>query len=147
MRTPPRILIADDNPMNRDVLQARLAVHGYEILTAADGREALDIGRTAQPDLILLDVMMPELDGFEVCRRLKADPSLPFIPVIMVTARSDSSDIVAGLEAGGDEYLTKPVDHAALVARIKSMLARTIAFVLFQKMLISMFLSASTCRS
>jgi class 3 adenylate cyclase/CheY-like chemotaxis protein len=122
MRTPPRILIADDNPMNRDVLQARLAVHGYEILTAADGREALDIGRTAQPDLILLDVMMPELDGFEVCRRLKADPSLPFIPVIMVTAKSDSSDIVAGLEAGGDEYLTKPVDHAALVARIKSML-------------------------
>jgi adenylate cyclase len=122
MRTPPRILIADDNPMNRDVLQARLAVHGYEILTAVDGREALDIGRAAQPDLILLDVMMPELDGFEVCRRLKADPSLPFIPVIMVTAKSDSSDIVAGLEAGGDEYLTKPVDHAALVARIKSML-------------------------
>lgn len=122
MRTPPRILIADDNAMNRDILQARLAVHGYEILTAADGQEALDRGREAQPDLILLDVMMPELDGFEVCRRLKADPSLPFMPVIMVTAKTDSSDIVAGLEAGGDEYLTKPVDHAALVARIKSML-------------------------
>jgi adenylate cyclase len=122
MRIPPRILIADDSAVNRDILQARLAVHGYEILTAADGQEALHMGRQAQPDLILLDVMMPELDGFEVCRRLKADPSLPFMPVIMVTAKTDSSDIVAGLEAGGDEYLTKPVDHAALVARIKSML-------------------------
>ena len=122
MRTPPRILIADDNPNNRDILQARLAVHGYEILTAVDGQEALEMAREAQPDLILLDVMMPKLDGLEVCRRLKADASLPFMPVIMVTAKTDSKDIVAGLEAGGDEYLTKPVDHAALVARIKSML-------------------------
>ncbi len=122
MRTPPRILIADDNPNNRDILQARLAVHGYEILTAVDGQEALEMAREAQPDLMLLDVMMPKLDGLEVCRRLKADASLPFMPVIMVTAKTDSGDIVAGLEAGGDEYLTKPVDHAALVARIKSML-------------------------
>jgi adenylate cyclase len=122
MRTPPRILIADDNPSNRDILQARLAIHGYEILTAVDGQEALEMAREAQPDLILLDVMMPKLDGLEVCRRLKADTSLPFMPVIMVTAKTDSKDIVAGLDAGGDEYLTKPVDHAALVARIKSML-------------------------
>ncbi len=122
MRTPPRILIADDSPSNRDILQTRLAVHGYEILTATDGEEALEIARETQPDLILLDVMMPKLDGFEVCRRLKADGSLPFIPVIMVTAKTDSKDIVAGLESGGDEYLTKPVDQAALVARIKSML-------------------------
>lgn len=122
MRTPPRILIADDNPNNRDILQARLAAHGYEILTAVDGQEALEMARDAQPDLILLDVTMPKLDGLEVCRRLKADTSLPFMPVIMVTAKTDSKDIVAGLEAGGDEYLTKPVDHAALVARIKSML-------------------------
>jgi adenylate cyclase len=82
----------------------------------------LEMAREARPDLILLDVMMPKLDGLEVCRRLKEDASLPFMPVIMVTAKTDSKDIVAGLESGGDEYLTKPVDHAALVARIKSML-------------------------
>ncbi len=108
--------------MNLDILQTRLAVHGYEILTATDGEKALAIAREKQPDLILLDVMMPKMDGLEVCRHLKADASLPFIPVIMVTAKADSKDIVAGLEAGGDEYLTKPVDQAALVARVKSML-------------------------
>ncbi|HET7874516.1 MAG TPA: response regulator [Methylomirabilota bacterium] len=122
MRTPPRILIADDNPMNLDILQARLAVHGYEILTATDGEAALAMAREKQPDLILLDVMMPGLDGLEVCRRVKAEASLPFMPVIMVTARADTRDVVAGLEAGADEYLTKPVDQAALVARVKSML-------------------------
>lgn len=122
MRTPPRILIVDDNPENLDILQTRLARHGYEILTARDGEEALATARETRPDLILLDIMMPKLDGIEVCRRLKADRSLPFIPIVMVTARADSKDIVAGLEAGGDEYLTKPVDQAALVARVKSML-------------------------
>ena len=122
MRTPPRILIVDDNPENLDILRTRLARHGYEILTAKDGEEALTTARENRPDLILLDIMMPKLDGIEVCRRLKADRSLPFMPIIMVTARSDSKDVVAGLEAGGDEYLTKPVDQAALVARVKSML-------------------------
>ena len=122
MRTPPRILVVDDQPMNVDILRTRLAVHGYEILTAADGEEALQVATEAQPDLILLDVMMPKLDGFEVCRRLKANATLPFMPIILVTAKADSKDIVAGLEAGGDEYLTKPVDQAALVARVKSML-------------------------
>jgi len=122
VRTPPRILIVDDMPANLHVLQLRLAAHGYEILTASDGEEALATARKAQPDLILLDVMMPKLDGLEVCRRLKSDSSLPFMPIIMVTAKADSQDIVAGLEAGGDEYLTKPVDQAALVARVKSML-------------------------
>ncbi len=122
MRTPPRILIADDNPENLNIFQARLAAHGYEILTAADGEEALAIARGKQPDLILLDVMMPKMDGIEACRHLKADPSLPFVPIIMVTAKTDSRDVVAGLEAGADEYLPKPVDHAALVARVKSML-------------------------
>jgi adenylate cyclase len=122
VRTPPRILIADDNAMNLDILQTRLSVHGYDILTATDGEAALALAREKQPDLILLDVMMPRLDGFEVCRRLRADTSLPFMPIILVTARTDPKDIVAGLEAGGDEYLTKPVDQAALVARVKSML-------------------------
>jgi class 3 adenylate cyclase len=122
VRTPPLILIVDDNPTNLDILQARLAAHKYEILTATDGEEALAIAREQRPDLILLDIMMPKIDGIEVCRQLKADPSLPFMPIIMVTAKADSQDIVAGLDAGADEYLTKPVDHAALVARAKSML-------------------------
>ncbi len=122
MRTPPRILIADDNAMNLDILQTRLALHGYDILTAADGEAAIALAREKQPDLILLDINMPKLDGFEVCRRLRGDPALPFMPIILVTARTDSRDVVAGLEAGGDEYLTKPVDQAALVARVKSML-------------------------
>ena len=119
MRTPPRILVADDNPMNVDILQTRLAAHGYEVVTAADGEEALARARDAEPDLILLDVMMPKLDGFDVCRRLRADPTLPFVPIILVTAKGDPKDIVAGLEAGADEYLTKPVDQAALVARVQ----------------------------
>lgn len=122
MRTPPRILIVDDQPMNVDILQTRLAVHGYDILTATDGEVALQLAQTEQPDLMLLDVMMPKMDGIEVCQRLKSDASLPFMPIIMVTAKSDSKDVVAGLDAGADEYLTKPVDQAALVARVKSML-------------------------
>jgi class 3 adenylate cyclase len=122
MRTPPRILIVDDQPMNVDILQTRLAVHGYDILTATDGEAAVQLARAEQPDLMLLDVMMPKMDGIEVCQRLKGDAALPFMPIIMVTAKSDSKDVVAGLDAGADEYLTKPVDQAALVARVKSML-------------------------
>jgi len=122
VRTPPHILIADDNAMNLDILQTRLAIHGYQIVTATDGQAALDLARERQPDLLLLDVMMPGLDGLEVCRRLRADASLPFMPIILVTARADSKDVVSGLDAGADEYLTKPIDQAALVARVKSML-------------------------
>jgi class 3 adenylate cyclase len=122
MHTPPRILIVDDNDTNRDILDARLRVHGYDLLQAADGEQAIDVAREHLPDLILLDVMMPKLDGIEVCRRLKSDPALPFTPIILVTAKSDSKDVVAGLEAGADEYLTKPIDQTALVARVKSVL-------------------------
>jgi DNA-binding response OmpR family regulator len=122
MRTPPLILIVDDNPANVEILQMRLSANNYEIITATDGELGLAMAREKQPDLILLDIMMPKMDGLEVCRRLKGDPSLPFMPIILVTARADSKDVVAGLEAGGDEYLTKSVDHAALVARVKSML-------------------------
>jgi len=122
MRTPPLILIVEDNPASLDILQTRLTAHNYKIIAATDGEAGLAMARDKQPDLILLDIMMPKMDGIEVCRRLKADPSLPFMPIIMVTAKADSKDVVAGLEAGSDEYLTKPVDHAALVARVMSML-------------------------
>jgi len=122
MNNPPRILVVDDNATNRDILTTRLKAHGYETLQAADGEEALAAVQQHRPDLILLDVMMPKLDGIETCRRLKGDASFPFLPIILVTARTDSKDIVAGLEAGADEYLTKPVDQAALVARVRSVL-------------------------
>ena len=122
MRTPPRVLIADDNPTNVRILRARLTGEGYDIVTAGDGEEALAVARETRPDLILLDVMMPKLDGLEVCRRLKAMPDFPFTPIIIVTAMTDAKDVVAGLEAGADEHLGKPVDHAALGARVRSML-------------------------
>jgi DNA-binding NarL/FixJ family response regulator len=122
VRTPPWILIVDDDPSSLDILQARLASFDYKILTARDGEEALTVAREQLPDLILLDIVLPKLDGITVCRRLKADATLPFIPIIMVTAKVASEDVVAGLEAGGDEYLAKPVDPDALVARVKSML-------------------------
>jgi class 3 adenylate cyclase/CheY-like chemotaxis protein len=122
MNDPQRILIVDDNEANRDILEARLKVHGYELLQAADGEEALAAVQRDHPDLILLDVMMPKLDGVEVCRRIKGDATLPFTPIILVTSKSDTRDVIAGLDAGADEYLTKPVDQAALVARVKSVL-------------------------
>jgi adenylate cyclase len=122
MREPPRLLIVDDNAANLEIMEARLARQGYEIVTARDGDQALALARQATPDLILLDVMMPGRDGIQVCRELKGDQSLPFMPIILVTAKSDPDDIVAGLDAGGDEYITKPIDHAALVARVRSIL-------------------------
>jgi adenylate cyclase len=122
MRDPPRILIVDDNDANLEIARMRLESQGYEVVTAVDGEEALARAREMQPDLLLLDIMMPKLDGIEVTRRLKADANLPFIPIILVTAKADAKDVVAGLDAGGDDYLTKPFDHAALVARVRSML-------------------------
>jgi adenylate cyclase len=122
MNHPPRILIVDDNEVNRDIIVTRLEAHGYETLQAADGLEALAAVTQHRPDLVLLDVMMPNIDGIEVCKRLKSDAELSFLPVILVTAKVESKDVVAGLDAGADEYLTKPVDQAALVARVKSVL-------------------------
>src|SRR5947199_135368 len=122
MRDPPLILVVDDVADNVDILQMRLEAQGYEVATAGDGIEALEKIRALLPDLVLLDVMMPRLDGIETVKRLKADASLPFIPVILVTAKADASDVIAGLESGGDDYLTKPVDHAALSARVRAML-------------------------
>jgi adenylate cyclase len=122
MHDPPRILIVDDNETNRDILDTRLKTHGYELIQAADGEAAIAAVKKSLPDLVLLDVMMPKLDGIEVCRRLKSDRNLPFTPIVLVTAKADTKDVVAGLEAGADEYLTKPVDQSALVARVRSML-------------------------
>lgn len=122
MNDPVRILIADDNEANRDILATRLKASGYEVLQAADGEETLAAAHQRQPDLILLDIMMPKLDGITVCRRLKNDTALPFTPIVLVTAKADAKDVVAGLDAGADEYLTKPVEHSALLARVRSML-------------------------
>jgi CheY-like chemotaxis protein len=122
MNTPPRILVADDNETNRDILATRLEANGYEVLHAGDGEQALAVTREHRPDLILLDIMMPKLDGIEVCRRLKADATLPFTPIVLVTAKAESSDVVEGLDAGADEYLTKPIDQKALVARVRALL-------------------------
>jgi adenylate cyclase len=122
MHNPPRILIVDDNETNRDILLARLGPQGYDLKQAADGEEALAATKEHLPDLILLDIMMPKIDGIEVCKRIKNDPSMPFTPIILCTAKADTKDVVAGLEAGADEYLTKPIDQTALVARVKSVL-------------------------
>src|SRR5215471_11245166 len=122
MHNPARILVVDDVLDNLDILQMRLESQGYEVATAGDGVEALEKVRELQPDLVLLDIMMPRMDGIEAVKRLKADTALPFIPVILVTARADAKDVVAGLASGGDDYMTKPVDHAALSARVRSML-------------------------
>jgi adenylate cyclase len=122
MNDPPLILVVDDNEANRDILATRLRANNYTTIAAADGEEALAKAHEARPDLILLDVMMPKIDGIEVCRRLKADASLPFLPIILVTAKGDTKDVVQGLDAGADEYLTKPIDQGALVARVRSVL-------------------------
>jgi class 3 adenylate cyclase/CheY-like chemotaxis protein len=122
MREPPLVLVVDDVPDNVDILQMRLESQGYEVITAGDGEAALAIVRDKLPDLVLLDIMMPKLDGIATVKQLKADAALPFIPVILVTARADAKDVIAGLEAGGDDYLTKPVDQAALMARVRAML-------------------------
>jgi class 3 adenylate cyclase/AmiR/NasT family two-component response regulator len=122
LRTPCRILAVDDVPSNLEILQVRLEAQGYEVITAADGEEALAKIREFEPDLVLLDIMMPKIDGIEVVKRLKQDASLSFLPVILVTAKADTQDVVTGLEAGADDYLTKPFEQAALVARVRSLL-------------------------
>ena len=117
-----RILVVDDNPINVKLLSAKLAKDYYAVLTAKSGAEALEIAKKEVPDLILLDVMMPEMDGFEVCERLNADPATKHIPVVMVTALSDIDDRVRGLECGADDFVTKPINDIALFARVRSLL-------------------------
>ena len=116
-----RILIVDDVPANTRLLAAKLTAEYYQTKTARDGFEALAAASNWQPDLILLDVMMPGMDGFECCRRLKADPATRHIPVVMVTALGQPSERLQGLEAGADDFLTKPVESETLIARVRSL--------------------------
>jgi len=116
-----RILVVDDIEANVRLLQAKLQAEYYDVLTAPDGATALEIAAREQPDLVLLDVMMPGMDGFETCRRLKEDPATRHIPVVLVTALDGRADRITGLEAGADEFLTKPIDDIMLFARVKSL--------------------------
>ncbi len=116
-----RVLIVDDIPTNVKLLEARLTAEYFDVATASSGREALAICDSQDIDIVLLDVMMPEMDGFEVCKRLKGNPKTHHIPVLMITALDQTSDRVKGLEAGADDFLTKPVDDVQLMARVKSL--------------------------
>jgi len=116
-----RVLIVDDVPANLKLLDAKLTAEYFGVLKASSGPEAIEVAMREMPDIILLDVMMPGMDGFEVCRRLKAAPETEHIPVVMVTALDQAKDRVQGLEAGADDFLTKPVNDLALFARVKSL--------------------------
>ena len=116
-----RVLVVDDLPVNVKLLEAKLLVEYYEVVTAKDGPSALEAVKEEMPDIVLLDVMMPGMDGYEVCTRIKSDPVSAHIPVVMVTALNEVSDRVRGLEAGADDFLTKPVNDIALFSRIRSL--------------------------
>jgi two-component system cell cycle response regulator len=116
-----RVLVVDDVPANVKLLEARLSAEYFDVVTAMNGAEALAVCERADCDIVLLDVMMPDMDGFEVCRRLKANRNTHHIPVVMVTALDHPSDRVRGLDAGADDFLTKPISDVALIARVRSL--------------------------
>lgn len=118
-----KILIVDDDAVNRELLQEFLVAEGLEVVTAPDGRSSLDAFARLKPDLVLLDVNMPFLDGFEVCRRLKHNPDTRLTPVVLVTGLSATEDRVRGIKAGADGFVSKPVDHSELLAHVRSLLS------------------------
>lgn len=118
MERQSTVLIVDDHPLNREALEELLYGQNYQLAFAADGPEALARAAALAPDVILLDVMMPGMNGFEVCRRLRADPLLAEVPVVMVTALDDADSRLRGLEAGADDFISKPFNRAELRARV-----------------------------
>src|SRR5471032_1856518 len=116
-----RVLVVDDILSNVKLLEAKLTAEYFEVITAFNGLECLSKMEAGAPDIVLLDVMMPGMDGFEVCRRIKSNPKTAHVPVVMVTALDQPSDRVAGLDAGADDFLTNPVDDAALFSRVRSL--------------------------
>jgi DNA-binding response OmpR family regulator len=120
--SPARILIVDDSPFNVDLLEQELEDLGYATLTASNGQEAVDLVHAEKPDLVLLDVMMPIMDGFEACRLLKEDEATRLTPIIIMTALDRLEDRIKGIEAGADDFLTKPYNEQELIARIRTAL-------------------------
>ena len=121
-KIPSKILIADDNHQNCELLDAYLADEGYQMEMAYDGQQTLDAVAKSQPDVILLDIMMPKMSGYEVCQRLKADPKTHNISIIMVTALAEMGDIEKAVNAGANDFLTKPVNKLELTTRVKTLL-------------------------
>src|SRR5437867_2475696 len=122
MNTPAKILVVDDTPKNVKLLADLLTVKGYNVVTAASGREALEQLETERPDLVLLDVVMPEMSGYEVCRTIRENPTTQILPVVMVTALDPAEERIKGLDAGADDFLIKPINRAELLARVQSLL-------------------------
>ena len=117
-----RILVVDDHPQNVELLEAYLIPEGYDVITAFDGIEALEKVEEGPPDIILLDVMMPRMDGYEVCKKMKEDEATRFIPIVMVTALKELEDKIKSIESGADDFLTKPIVKIELLTRIKSLI-------------------------